>query len=63
MTEREKREVCNAYADLLIKKQQVTRELWQTEFGIKKLEEILIRNKIMIPAEEEEPSETDVTIL
>lgn len=62
MTEREKREICNAYADLLVKKQQITRELWQTEFGIKKLEEILVRNKIMMPAEEEEPSETEVTI-
>lgn len=62
MTEREKREVCNGYADLLIKKQQLTRELWKTEFGIKKLEEILVRNKIMMPAEKEEPSETEVTI-
>lgn len=62
MTEREKREICNAYADLLIKKQQRTRELWLTESGIKKLEEILVRNKIMMPAEEEEPSETEVTI-
>lgn len=69
MTEREKKEVCNGYADLLIKKQQLTREIWKTESGIKKLEEILIRNKIMIPAEEEkpeeeeEPSETEITIL
>lgn len=59
MTEREKREICNGYADLLIKKQQLTRELWKTEFGIKKLEEILTRNKILMPAEEEETSETD----
>ena len=59
MTEREKKEICNGYADLLIKKQQLTRELWQTEFGIKKLEEILIRNKILLPAEEEDTSETD----
>ena len=63
MTEREKKEVCNGYADLLIKKQQLTRELWKTESGIKKLEQILIRNKIMMPAEEEEPSETEITIL
>lgn len=62
MTEREKKEICNGYADLLIKKQQLTRELWKTEYGIKKLEEILIRNKIMMPAEEEEPSETEITI-
>ena len=59
MTEREKKEICNGYADLLIKKQQLTHELWRTQFGIKKLEEILIRNKIMIPPEEEETSETD----
>lgn len=59
MTEREKKEICNGYADLLIKKQQLTRELWKTELGIKKLEEILIRNKILLPAEEEETSETD----
>ena len=63
MTEREKREICNGYADLLIKKQELTRELWKTEYGIKKLEEILIRNKIMMPAEEKEPSETEITIL
>lgn len=62
MTEREKREICSGYADLLIKKQQLTRELWKTEIGIKKLEEILIRNKIMTPVEKEEPSETEVTI-
>lgn len=59
MTEREKKEICNGYADLLIKKQQLTRELWKTEFGIKKLEEILTRNKILLPTEEEETSETD----
>ena len=59
MTEREKKEICNGYADLLIRKQQLTRELWKTEFGIKKLEEILIRNKILLPPEEEETSETD----
>lgn len=59
MTEREKKEICRGYGDLIIKKQQLTRELWKTEFGIKKLEEILIRNKIMTPTEEEEASETD----
>ena len=61
MTEREKREICNGYADLIIKKQQITRELWKTEAGIKRIEEILIRNKILIPAEEEETSEKDQT--
>lgn len=61
MTEREKREVCKGYADLTIKKEQITRELWKTEWGIKKLEDVLIRNKILIPTEEEEASETDQT--
>lgn len=59
MTEREKREVCKGYADLIIKKEQLIREVWKTEFGIKKLEDVLIRNKILIPTEEEEASETD----
>lgn len=59
MTEREKKEICRGYADLIIKKEQITRELWKTECGIKKLEDVLIRNKILIPTEEEEASETD----
>ena len=59
MTEREKNEICKGYADLVIKKEQLTRELWKTEFGIKKLEDILMRNKILMPTEEEETSETD----
>lgn len=59
MTEREKKEICRGYADLIIRKEQITRELWKTEWGIKKLEDVLIRNKILIPTEEEEPSETD----
>lgn len=59
MTEREKKEICRGYADLIIKKEQITRELCKTEWGIKKLEDILIRNKILIPTEEEEASETD----
>ena len=59
MTEREKNEVCKGYADLVIKKEQLIRELWKTEFGIKKLEDILMRNKILIPTEEKETSETD----
>ena len=58
MTEREKNEICKAYADLIIKKEQITRELWQTEIAIKRLEKILIRNKILIPTEAEETSET-----
>lgn len=59
MTEREKNEICKGYADLVIKKEQLIRELWKTEFAIKKLEEVLMRNKILIPTEEEETSETD----
>ena len=30
------------------KKEQLIREIWKTEFGIKKLEDVLIRNKILI---------------
>ena len=59
MTEREKSEICKGYADLIIRKEQLTRDLWKTEFGIKKLEDVLMRNKILIPTEEEETSETD----
>lgn len=59
MTEREKREVCKGYADLIIKKEQLIRELWKTEFGIRGIEDVLIRNKISIPTPPEEPSETD----
>ena len=54
MTEREKNEVCKGYADLIINKTQLTRELWQTEMAIKRLENILIRNKILIPSETED---------
>ena len=49
MTEREKKEICKGYADLIINKEQLTRELWKTEVAIKRLENILIRNKILIP--------------
>ena len=59
MTEREKNEICKGYADLIIKKEQIARELWKTEFAIKKLEDVLIRNKILIPTPPQEPSETD----
>ena len=59
MTEREKEEICKGYADLIINKEQLTRELWQTECAIKRLEEVLTRNKILIPTEAEETSETD----
>ena len=59
MTEREKKEICKGYADLIIKKEQLIREIWQTEFGIKNLEDVLKRNKILKPTPPEEPSETD----
>ena len=59
MTEREKNEICRGYADLIINKEQLTRELWKTEIAIKRLEDVLMRNKILIPTETEETSETD----
>ena len=59
MTEREKKEVCKGYADLIIKKEQLIREIWKTEFGIRNLEDVLKRNKILIPTPPEEPSEAD----
>lgn len=49
MTEREKSEICKGYADLIIKKEKLIREIWETEFAIKKLENILRRNKILNP--------------
>ena len=36
------------------KKEQLIREIWKTEFGIKELEDVLIRNKILIPTETED---------
>mgnify|MGYP003220208876 CR=1 FL=1 len=59
MTEREKKEICKGYADLIIKKQQLIREVWETEFGIRRLENILTRNRIIKPTETEEESETE----
>ena len=59
MTEREKNEICKGYADLIIKKEQLIREVWKTEFAIKSLEDVLKRNKILIPTPPEEPSETE----
>ena len=59
MTEREKNEICKGYADLVIKKEQLIRELWKTEYGIKNLEDVLTRNRILIPTTPEETSETD----
>ena len=59
MTEREKSEICKGYADLLIRKEQLISEIWKTEFGIRRLEEKLMRNKILIPTIPEDTSETD----
>lgn len=59
MTEREKSEICKGYADLIIRKEQLIREIWNTEFGIRKLEDVLKRNKILVPTPPEEPSEAD----
>ena len=58
MTEREKNEIRKGYADLIIRKEQLIHEVWKTEFGIKKLEEILMRNKMLIPTTTEDASET-----
>ena len=43
MTEREKNEICKGYADLILRKEKLIREIWETEFSIRKLENILIR--------------------
>nr|DAY06788.1 MAG TPA: hypothetical protein [Microviridae sp.] len=51
MTEREKNEICKRYADLITKKQKQIREIWEMEFAIKKLENILIQNKVLKPEE------------
>ena len=59
MTEREKNEICKGYADLIIRKEQLIHEIWKTEFAIRNLEDMLKRNKILIPTKAEETSETD----
>lgn len=61
MTEREKTEVCKGYADLIIKKEKLIREVWETEFAIKKMEDILRRNK-MLKLIAKENSETEPAI-
>ena len=58
MTEREKKEICKGYADLIIRKEKLIREIWEIEFAIKKIEDILKRNRILEPAKTEETSET-----
>ena len=59
MTEREKKEICKGYADLIIKKEKLIREIWEVEFTIRRIEDILRRNKILKPTETEEESETE----
>ena len=39
MTEREKSEICKGYADLIVKKEKLIHEIWETEFAIRRLEE------------------------
>ena len=63
MTEREKKEICKGYADLIIKKEKLIHEIWEVEFAIRKIEDVLARNRITKLPEEEEISETDPTIL
>lgn len=63
MTEREKKEICKGYADLILKKEKLIREIWEVEFAIRKIEDVLKRNRITKPPEEEEISETEPTIL
>lgn len=58
MTEREKNEICKGYADLIIKKEKLIREIWETEFAIRKIEDILKRNK-MLKCITKEKSEVD----
>ena len=62
MTEKEKNEICKGYADLIIKKEKLIREIWETEFTIRKVENILARNRIVKPTNAEETSETDPLI-
>ena len=63
MTEREKKEICKGYADLILKKEKLIREIWEVEFAIRKIEDVLTRNRITKPPEEEEILETEPTIL
>ena len=63
MTEREKNEICKGYADLIIRKEKLIREIWEVEFAIRKIEDVLERNRITKPPKAEEISETDPVIL
>ena len=62
MTEREKKEICRGYADLIIKKEKLIREIWEVEFAIRRIEDVLARNKILKPTTEEK-SEQEPIIL
>lgn len=57
MTEREKTEICKGYADLILKKEKLIREVWETEFAIRRIEDILKRTKMLksITKERSEP--------
>ena len=59
MTEREKNEIRKGYADLIVKKEKLIHEIWETEFAIKRLEDILRRNRMLEPMKTEETSEID----
>lgn len=62
MTEREKSEIYKGYADLIIKKEKLIREIWEIEFAIRKVENIMTRNRIIKPTNAEETSETGLQI-
>lgn len=55
--------MCKGYADLIIKKEKLIREVWEVEFAIRKIEDVLVRNRITKPLKAEEISETDPVIL
>ena len=57
MTEKEKKEICRGYADLIIKKEKLIREIWEVEFAIRRIEDILKRNKILKPTKDGKPEQ------
>lgn len=61
MTEREKSEICKAYADLIIKKEKLIREIWEVECAIQKIENILARNKILNLVAKEKSEKEPIT--
>ena len=54
MTEREKSEICKGYADLIIKKEKLIREIWEIEFAIKKIWTDQEREALRIMKEEKQ---------